>query len=259
ITGYIDEGNGSYNNILVIKYNAETGDTIWTAQFNGESNGNDMGYNIAPDNDGNVYVVGTVWNANRDYEIAILKYNSNGTLLWNVITSGDNIQAEDKGLDLVIDNYGNIYLAGFCTSNDNYTDIITQKYNSSGTLLWSRKEDGDDNLNAKGSAITINSSGIYVLGYVTSAQNGTDIALLKYNSDGELQLTRQYNGSGNAEDKAFGIIADDSYIYIGGYITATGSTDCITLKYGNDGTLIWARSFNGEAGEEDKAFGIVAD
>src|SRR4030095_6643052 len=154
ITGYIDEGNGSYNNILVIKYNAETGDTIWTAQFNGESNGNDMGYNIAPDNDGNVYVVGTVWNANRDYEIAILKYNSNGTLLWNVITSGDNIQAEDKGLDLVIDNYGNIYLAGFCTSNDNYTDIITQKYNSSGTLLWSRKEDGDDNLNAKGSAIT---------------------------------------------------------------------------------------------------------
>jgi hypothetical protein len=259
ITGYVDEGNGNGNDVLVVKYDSQTGDTIWTRSFNGSANGDDQGYDITTDNNSNVYIVGTVMNTARSYDIVLLKYSFEGTLLWDVSASGDNIEAEDRGTDLIVDPSGNIYLTGFCTSLDTYTDIITQKYNSSGTLVWSIKEDGDDNLNAKGSGIAINSSGIYVIGYVTSAQTGNDIVLLKYDSNGNLQFISQYNGQGNAEDRAFGIAAEEDNVYIGGYITASASIDCITLKYNSQGSLVWARTYNGEAGEEDKAFGIIVD
>lgn len=259
ITGYVNEGNGTGNNILAVKFNSETGDTIWTRSFNGQSNMDDQGYNITIDNCGDVYIVGTVWNTDRSYDIALLKYSSDGNLVWNVSVSGANIEAEDRGLDLYVDASGNIYITGFCTKLDNYTDIITQKYNSSGTLLWTAEEDGDDNLDSKGSAIAVSSSGVYVTGYITSAQTGKDLVLIKYDDDGNRQFLRQYNGQGNSEDRAFGIVAESDNIFITGYITTSSSVDCITLKYDSQGNFIWEAAYNGEAGEIDKAFGIVVD
>ena len=50
ITGYVDEGSG--NNVLVVKYNSVTGDTMWTSTYDGAAQGDDRGNSIIIDSEG---------------------------------------------------------------------------------------------------------------------------------------------------------------------------------------------------------------
>ena len=110
------------------------------------------------------------------------------------------------------------------------------------TSNYSGSNSGDVNIqNAKGLAVDVDNSGkCYVAGYVLSPNTGNDIVVIKYNNNGDTLWTRTYNGSGNSEDKAFGIVADDAgNIYVTGMVTLTGrSTDLILLKYNTNGSLI---------------------
>ena len=158
ITGYVDENNGEGNNVLTIKYNSSSGDTLWVRTFNGTDNNDDRGKDIKVDASGNVYVTGTVKNLNTGIDAALLKYDADGVLLWNAAYSGhQNVNAEDVGNAIALDSWGNIYMTGYCTNPDMLNDIILVKYSSSGYLLWDKKEDGSSDLLSQGINIAVDS------------------------------------------------------------------------------------------------------
>ncbi|MEO8514680.1 MAG: SBBP repeat-containing protein [Ignavibacteria bacterium] len=125
-------------------------------------------------------------------------------------------------------------------------------------------ESGDINIvNAKGMAITNDNSGkCYVAGYIQSPYSGNDIAVIKYSQTGDTLWTRTYNGQGNSEDKAFGIVTDNiGNVYVTGSVTVQGrGLQLILLKYSSSGSLVWNRVFGAtENNTDDEGLAITLD
>ena len=260
VTGYTNE-TASQNDVVTIKYTPQ-GDTCWVRSYNGNANGADEGTGICTDASGNVYVVGFATYTNKSFDVILIKYSANGTLLWVNQYSSVLTPVTDKGMAIAVDAAGYIYITGLTTGSDTYTDIFVRKCDPNGTEIWTRLEDGTSNLNAEGLALAISTQGnVYVAGFVTVSGTNTDIAVLKYNSAGVQQWMKTINGNGNSEDKAWGIVVDElDNVYIGGYSTNSSlNTDCFTAKLDQFGSILWSRTYNGGGNQTDKAWGIVVD
>ncbi len=260
VTGYIYDP-ATLNDIVVIKYTPE-GDTVWVRTFNGNDNQNDEGMGICVDSDGCVYVVGAAQYTGKAYDVVIVKYSSDGVEQWAMAYHEIDAALNDKGVAITVDNNSNIYITGYATGQDGKKDIITAKYDRYGNTIWSRVEDGNFAFDSEGSALKVNANGdVYVTGYVTTSANNADIAVLKYNSNGEKQWLRVIDGGVSQEDKAWGIVIDETdNIYISGYATMQNrGTDYYTAKLDNAGNVIWSKTYDGGGNQGDKAWGIVVD
>jgi CSLREA domain-containing protein len=170
--------------------------------------GNDVGYAIAVDGSGNVYVAGrssATWGSpvrshqGGSGDAFVAKLNSSGDLQWNTFLGADN---SDYGYGIAVDSSGNIYVAGatFWTSWGSpvrpYTggfDAFVAKLNGSGALQWNTFLGGSGNEHGK--TITLDSSGnVYIGGYssaswgspVRAHTGGYDAFAAKLNSSGAL-------------------------------------------------------------------------
>jgi uncharacterized delta-60 repeat protein len=260
VTGRSSEGFMN-DDIITIKYNPG-GDTAWARTFGGTASSNDEGLGVCADGDGNVFVVGTSKDTLTGNDLTLLKYNSIGELQWSKSYYSSQFNAVDKGIALTIDRDQFIFVTGFTTASDGTQDILIQKYNQQGDLVWTKIADGTSSLASSGQGIAVNSFGeIYVTGYLSVPGQNTDIIVLKYDASGELLWTNSINGGGNFEDKAWGIVVDeDGAAYITGFVyEATGGRDCYTAKYSSDGILVWSKTYNGTGNSTDKAWGIVVD
>jgi len=189
-------------------------------------------------------------------DIFLVKYNSSGIKQWTkqlrdidgVATSG-----ADSGIGMTVDSADNIYVTGYVnvsydsTITDGLGDILLVKYNSSGTIQWT-KQYGTSYYDF-GSGVTVDSSNnIYVAGYTEGGLGGdtnsgsSDVFLLKYNSSGTKQWTKQFGTS--SPDSGKGLVvdsSDDIYVYgttAGGLDgnSNLGSGDVFLVKYKSDGT-----------------------
>ena len=89
----------------------------------------------------------------------------------------------------------------------------------------------------------------------------SNIVILKFGSDGNLQWTAQYNGIGDGLDSATCLAVDVSgNIYVTGYSTgASGYYDIVTFKYSSNGAMLWNVVYNGMFNGDDLAQGIALD
>jgi len=95
---------------------------------------------------------------------------------------------------------------------------------------------------------------VLVLGMTYSfGAGGSDILLLKYNSDGELIFARTWGG--DKKDKGMAIlIGPDNGFYVVGSTASfgTGSDDVLLLKYDPSGELLFAETWGGDWMEEPR-------
>ncbi|MHA1252273.1 MAG: hypothetical protein ACTSRP_19975 [Candidatus Helarchaeota archaeon] len=126
ITGY------SFNKqLLILKYNSK-GDLIKTILYGN----NIVGKGIAVSSSLNIYVVGKIFNNTlKKYEGFIVKFNNNGTVMWN-ITFKEYFEIRR----ITIDNFNNIYVI-----TKEKTKLILIKLNSEGDIIWKTFWDGDPN------------------------------------------------------------------------------------------------------------------
>ena len=119
-------------------------------------------------------------------------------------------------------------------------DIVTQ--------TWTNTYNSDLNLSDILADIAVDNSGnVYVTG--TSFVGSTsDITTIKYNSAGQQQWVRNYDGGSLLNDSANAIAIDASgYIYVAGQSASTTPdlSLCRLIKYNSAGTLQWAITFQG--------------
>jgi len=182
----ISEGE---NDVFVSKLDS-MGNFIWAKQFGNYDE--DEGLSIATDNSGNVYTTGT-FKVTVDFDpgqggynlistgsedIFISKLDSTGSFIW--AKSFGNISVE-KGLDITLDNSGNIYAVGQFTgtvdfdpgpgvfnlnSNGDY-DLFICKLTSSGNLVWA-KSMGALGVDLGGSIAVDDLNNVYTTGYFQS-------------------------------------------------------------------------------------------
>ena len=132
------------------------------------------------------------------------------------------------------------------TTSGNH-DIVLVKYNSTGTKQWT-KQLGTSSGDYGNDVTTDSSDNIYVTGYTGGGLDGNttsgnhDIVLVKYNSIGTKQWTKQLGTS--VGDQGLGVTTDSSgNIYVTGLTdgrldgnTISGGSDIFLVKYNLTGT-----------------------
>ena len=234
---------------FVAKFDS-SGTLLWGTYLGGSTN--DLGYGIAVDGSGGVYVTGytyspnfptpggsdTSFNGKCDGFVA--KLDSSGTLLWATYVGGSYY---DEAYGIAVDGSGGVYVGGrtrsfdlpapggWDTSLSGGADGFVAKFDSSGTLLWATYLGGSGGELVSGIAAD-GSGGVYVTGYTfstdfptpggwdTSYNSTGDAFVAKLDSSGTL-LWASYLG-GATTDRGYGIAVDGSGgIYVTGEIYAT--------------------------------------
>ncbi len=241
ITGWCDSlisGSGK-RQYTTIKYDSG-GIQQWIKKYN-FGNSDAEAVMIKTDASANVYVTGRS-NAlgTTQWDFATIKYNTNGDQLWVSRFSSSNGITDDEASALFVDNSGNVYVTGkgSFTSGSPF-DYVTVKYNSSGSEMWVSRYNGTGNQSDAATCIAADNNGnIYVGGgSYGGASEGTDFAVIKYNSSGIQQWVSRYNNSVNDQISSLAL-DDSSNIYVTGVDGAYK-----TIKYSNSGVEKWSTRF----------------
>ena len=139
-------------------------------------------------------------------------------------------------------------------------DYATIKYNAAGQQQWVARYDGPANSDDGAKAMAIDGAGnTYVTGY-SSGSFGQDYATIKYDSAGQQQWVRRYNGPANSDDEATAMAVDASgSVYVTGQSYDSGfGYDYATIKYNSAGQQQWVTRYEG-LGDTNQPTAIALD
>ena len=279
VTGMTNGGldgckNAGIEDLFVVKYNS-SGTKQWTNQLGSSSR--DSADDVATDSSGNIYVTGTTYSeldgntSAGKADLFVVKYNSSGTHQWTKQLGTDRY---DEARGVATDSSGNVYVTGYTeggldgNTNLGKADLFVVKYNSSGTKQWANQLGTWDTDFANGIA-TDSSGNVYVTGSTyrsldgnTSAGNA-DLFVVKYNSSGTKQWTKQLGSS--SDDYANDVVTDSSgNAYVTGTTyggldsnTSAGNADLFVVKYNSSGTKQWTKQLG--TSSTDTANGVTTD
>ena len=214
------------NDLFVVKYNS-SGTKEWTEQLGSASS--DFANGVATDSSGNVYVAGVTYggldgNSNKDNaDLFVVKYNSSGTKKW---TKQLGTSKHDRARGVATDSSGNVYVTGDTyggldgNTSAGYNDLFVVKYLDNGTKQWT-KQMGTSSTDLANGVATDSSGNVYVAGGTYGGLDGntnagnSDLFVVKYNSSGTKQWTKQLGSS--SRDYDYGVATDSSRnVYVSG-------------------------------------------
>src|SRR5581483_7320527 len=221
---YITGWSGGANNLhdmTTIKYDPD-GNELWVKRYNGTADDNDYAYWLALDASGNVYVTGQSVETGSDNDITTIKYASNGDEIWVRHYDGP-AHGYDAGQAIAVDADGNAYITGNHTTATGL-ECVTLKYSAAGDLLWATPFNGPDASGGVFISIALdNSANAYVSGFFFSG-GATDVATVKYDTDGNEQWAQLYDGPGHSYDGSYAIAVDNNNnVLVAGYSTGSGT------------------------------------
>lgn len=250
--GQINSGGFDF---FIIKFNSN-GTHLWTI-FKGSSY-LDCAYGIAYDPNGYICIIGYKSGSfdgqtnSGNEDIFVVKFDLNGNHIW---TKFIGISASDYGRGIIIDNYGNIYIAGSTLGNlfappNGMNDLFFAKLDSNGNTIWGIEKGSINNDNGI-SLVFDNNYNIYITGntegsFDSQTNNGSsDIFVMKYSNINSTPIHEWtiFKGS-NSYDYIFSIILDtNNNIYISG--SAYGSIDSQINNGSGDLLICKLNSSNG--------------
>jgi len=255
-------GDTSANDITTIKYNS-AGQEQWVQRYNGPGNSDDgtNGTNaIAVDSSGNIYVAG--WSAGTETtDYVVIKYNNNGDQQWAQRYNGAG-NGYDAPYGIALDSSGNVYVTGASTGDGTGSDYTTIKYNSDGVEQWVKSYNGSGNGYDAALSLTADASGnVYVTG-LSTAQNGLgDCVTIKYDTSGNQQWAKIYDGPANGTDYGNSIAVDDAgNVYVTGSSEASQTNrDYLTIKYDSSDQEQWAMTYSSAGSNFDEGRSVALD
>jgi len=258
------------DDFYTVKYDRSSGDVIWEDRFDGPSYLGDGGNDLALDIAGNAQVAGYVHRGNvtKHADYTTLKYSSSGGLIWD-----EGYDSQKNGNDIAtaiaVDSLGHVYVTGKSQESlpkgPTTHDYLTMKYDSSGKLQWTARDDGPHFGDDEPTAIALHEISpaeiyVYVTGYTSGGAYGTGYYTVKYDAtNGNTKWGEVYDSPVNGDDVATSIAVDSSgIIYVTGKSSGTKGLDYATIKYSSSGTPLWEKRHDGGIGN-DEAVSIAVD
>ncbi len=189
---------------------------------------NDGGYTVALQADGKIVVAGTTNNNGSNFDFALARYNSDGSLDTGFGTGGEattDFGRGEEGYAVALQTDGKIVVAGSTYSDTGYSDFALARYNSNGSLDTgfgaSGKVTTAFGYNNWGRAVALDAGGKIVV--AGSADNGSNsnFALARYNSNGSLDTGFAIGGKvttdfgANDEGRTVALQADGKIVVAG--------------------------------------------
>lgn len=262
ITGHSDHNPNPPHNwdFTTIKY-YQNGDTAWVRRYNGPGDAEDCGSAIAADDTGYVYVTGWSIGTGGVYGCLTIKYRSiDGDTVWMRRYNGP-LNSGAGGLDLAIDNSGNVYVTGIAFG-DGDMDYLTIKYHSNGDTAWARTYNGAGDYTDMCRKIAVDASGnIYVTGVSYGYGTDYDYATIKYLPSGIAEWIKTYDGQAHGHEEASDItVAVSGNVYVtGNSFDSLSDADFLTVKYYPNGDTAWIRRYNNIWNTGDYGYNLALD
>jgi hypothetical protein len=233
---------------------------LWQKTWGGS--GDETTYGVDVDVIGNVYVGGfTNSFGAAGTDAFLLKYASDGTLLWQRMWGGPG---DEDVSGIAVDGSGNVFVTGRTNSvgfSAGVYDVFVLKFDTDGALLWQEAWGGavDD---VPGTPATDMGGNVYIPCGTSSfgvSPGSFDTAVLKLAPDGNVLWQKTWGGIG--DDIAYGLSLDNSgNVWVTGIEDSfsVGAADVALLEYNSlDGTLLLQRTWGGV--DYDYGWGITAD
>jgi hypothetical protein len=272
-TGGSLDGNTSSGqlDIFLTKFDS-TGSKLFTRQIGTPFN--DIGYAVAVDGSGNVYITGSTGGSlpgnisAGQLDVFLAKFDPSGNLLF---IKQFGTPFNDVGYGIAVDGSGNVYVTGSTegilgASAFGLSDIFLAKFDSSGNQLFIKQlgTTGRD----IGFGVVVSSSGnVYVTGSTegilgSSAFGLSDIFLAKFDSFGNQLFIKQLGTTGF--DIGYGVAVDSTgNVYVTGSTegilgsSAFGLSDIFLAKFNSSGNNIFIQQL-GTTGI-DIGYGVALD
>jgi len=261
---------GESTNILLIKFSPR-GVFRWADDYDNVFGGADLGYGVAVDGRGRVWVTGSI-PASYGRQMWYGKWSRGGTLLW-WDTDENNINGWAEGRGAATGPKGNIYLVGStyeCIDNGNgtctvgsYTQVLVKKISPRGITRWRKTYDHVEGRDDAGYGIAVGPAGeAYITGEVWGGpDNGRDLLLQKYSSGGVLKWTRIYQGSNDGFDYLLGDVGygvavhprGRSIVVVGTTYVAGEESNIFMRSYNKFGKEGWTTVIDGTSNWADRA------
>ncbi|MFT5265834.1 MAG: hypothetical protein ACI81Y_002745 [Glaciecola sp.] len=233
---------------LLLKKQDEQGVSLWESQFETATNTKNYGTAIAIDNSGNIFVTGVnnIDGSVGKNDFLLLKYDSNGNALWNKTIDGSG-QGDDIPVDIILDNFGFIYITGVSLGVNSEMDYFTLKLNPiNGSTIWENRYDYSNYFDIPVDISFDNLGNILVTGGSAQNQLNWEIAVVKYSPTGVFIEDERISNQSLEFNMPSGLSKDnDGNIYITGTTSPNGTNFNIrTLKLSNDLNLQWIQDYD---------------
>ena len=233
-------GNGD-RDIWLIKIDID-GNIIWDKTFGGDKW--DVPDSILLLEDGSYIILASTESFGAgDFNVWLIKADSNGNEIWNHTFGGDDY---DAGNWIQHTNDGGYMLA--CTSSlneDCNPDILIIKTDANGNELWNKRFGGTGSEGS--SMIESKEGGFVIVGYKTVSIFGRDVWLIEIDEDGN-EMWNQTYGASSEEWGYFLQITDNGDIIIVGHswYFEYKQYDIWLIKTDKNGNQKWNRLFGGD-------------
>lgn len=204
---------------------------LWQNFYTFGQNAEDRSYSMLQLKDQGYLLVGRIEDVDTgdgDKDLFVVRTDVDGRELWNT-TIDPTYSKTERGLDVVEDEAGNLYIVGELDYfTDNTFDIFLVKLDNRGNLLWEQAI-GSPMVSERGTAIALTSDNHLIISgskesTPTAGNGGMDAYLAKFDLDGTLIW-----------DKTYGFNQDDT------------ANDILVIEDGNGNDLKYAitgRTFN---------------
>ncbi|MFH1835804.1 MAG: glycoside hydrolase domain-containing protein [Methanobacteriota archaeon] len=261
VTGSVEYTNKTDTSYLwLVKYDSD-GNLLWdkspsTTHYSMTNTSAGRGVDI--DSSGNVYATGIFTQGVGDQDLWLLKYGSNGNLIFDKQIPG---VGNSLGNDVLVSSDGFVYVAGVVVPP---YDSWLLKFDSNGNLIWNKTFGGSLQDQAYGLAESSDGS-IYVTGLTQAAppqglNSKYNLTLHKFDSDGNL-IWDEMLGGGDMDSGRGVSVASDGSVYVTGYTKSygAGSSDVWILRFDSDGNLVWDKTLGGTSTEEGNDIEVFSD
>lgn len=198
------------------------------------------GVALSLDSSDNVYTA--YWDSNPAGDISIVKRNSAGTVLWEVVYDNTDTTRHEAATWVETDSQENIIVSGTIRSgfsNPVNANSVLMKFNSAGTLLWRVVYESDFEGSSTKKCLIDANDNIYVLG-IGMGTNGLVTKVKKFSSSGVTLF--DYFDSGNGAPFNFKFTPDNAIVIT--HRSITGSINKYS-KISLTGTNLWvSENFN---------------
>lgn len=244
--------------LVCIKYNTN-GDTVWVRKWHPQGD-KAVGHACTIDDSLNIVITGE-----RDHcltfpppgfcfdTLLTLKYSIDGVLRWVKTYFYPVNPSISFGIRATNDQFGNIYVIGRTRNSTGFYIYLTLKYNWNGNLQWASLYDGpgyaDDFI--KSIALDEIHNFVFVTGGIPGYNNRGECATIKYSAlTGDSVWVKRDTGiysNGGATDIKIDSTGN-AYVVGDTYNVGSGAPmDILTIKYSQQGNLVWMTTYNGLA------------
>ncbi len=277
VAGYtINFGSLNLNDFALARYNGD-GSLDISFGINGKVTTDfdlsyDSGYSVTVQNGGKILVAGYSFKPglNSSYpDLALVRYNSDGSLDTTFSSDGKVITVVDSGSDegwsVAVQSDGKILAAA-----ESYSDFALVRYNSDGSLDTSFSTDGKVSTDFGSNSDISYSVAVQSDGKILVAGKGSsDFALVRYKNNGSLDTTFSSDGkvttavgSNYDEGRSVTLQSDGKILVAGSTWNDSGNSDFALVRYNSDGSLDTTFSSDGKVitafgSSNDLSYGVT--